>query len=411
MYRFLLSLAAPVLLIRAALSGGLRERLGHGGPDAARRGRVLWLHGASNGELTAARPLIDALLAHDPAIALIVTCNSATGRALVDGWNLPRVSVRFAPLDLRIALRRFIATWQPEALIVVENELWPNRMQVMRALHRPVILVSARMSPRSARRWQKLPGLAAQVLGAIRYLSAQDSASAARFAELGLPSDRIGPALNLKSLTEPPADIDTAALKALQGVYARADTVLAASTHEGEERVILRGYAQALSERPGLRLILAPRHPRRRDELVALLEQRRLNFAVRSRGEMPGPDTHVYLADTLGEMPLWYSLAGISFVGGSLVPRGGHTPFEPVALGSALLHGPHLENFAETYAALQAGGGAILVQDAEAFARCLIGCDAAAQAALAQRARKVLTDLRPSAGLAPLTRQITELLT
>lgn len=410
LYRLLLSLAAPVLLLRAAVSGGLHERLGHGGPETARRGTVLWLHGASNGELTAARPLVDALLDHDTDLSLIVTCNSATGRALIEGWDLPRVSARFAPLDLRVALRRFIAAWQPEALIVVENELWPNRMLAMRARQRPVILVSARMSPRSARRWKYLPSAVAQILGAIRYLSAQDSASATRFAELGLPPDRIGPALNLKSLIAPPADIDGTALRTLRQVYTRADTVLAASTHEGEERVVLRGYAQALYERPRLRLILAPRHPRRRDEIIALLERRRLNFAVRSRGEVPGPDTHVYLADTLGEMPLWYSLAGVSFVGGSLVPRGGHTPFEPVALESALIHGPHLANFADTYAALQAGGGAVLVRDADELARALIASDASQQARQANQARAVVADLRPSAGIAPLIRQITDLL-
>lgn len=410
LYRILLSLAAPILLIRAALSGGLAERLGQGGPEAARRGSVLWLHGASNGELTAARPLIEALLEHDPKLSMLVTCNSATGRALINDWALPRVTARFAPLDLRFALRRFLASWQPEGLIIVENELWPNRILMMRAMGRPVMAVSARMSPRSARRWKRLPSVAMPVMGALRFLSAQDSASAARFAELGLPDDRIGPALNLKSLIAAPRGVDKSTLKALQQVYNHADTVLAASTHEGEERVILRGFAQALSGRPALRLILAPRHPRRRDEIITLLDRQRLNYAVRSRGEAPGPDTHIYLADTLGEMPLWYRLAGISFVGGSLVPKGGHTPFEPVALGSALAHGSHLENFADVYAALQAGGGAVQIDDADQLAQFLVSCDASTQAELAERARTVVADLRPSAGIAPLVHRITALL-
>lgn len=397
-------------MLRAARSGGLRERLGGTGPQAARRGPLLWLHGASNGELTAAHPLIAALLDRDPALSMVVTCNSATGRALIAGWGLPRVTARLAPLDLRITLRRFLAAWQPDALIVVENELWPNRLLMMHRLDRPVIAVSARMSKRSARGWQRFAPLARRIMGMISYLSAQDSASGARFVALGLDPGRIGPALNLKSLTAAPGDIDVAALDALRPALPRQATVLAASTHEGEERVILRAFAQALSAKPGLRLILAPRHPRRRDEVIALLDRQRLNYAVRSRGQAPGPDTQIYLADTLGEMPLWYSMAGMTFIGGSLVPRGGHTPFEPIALGSALAHGPHLENFAEIYAALQAGDGSTLVENADDLAHFMVTFDAARQSASAERARQIVEARQSTAGIAPLVARISQLI-
>ncbi len=409
LYRILLALAAPVFAFRLWRegAGAARQRLG-GAIGGARRGAVIWLHAASNGELTAARPLILALLERDPRLTVLVTCNSATGLELVRGWGLARVVARLAPLDYRRVLRRFIGGWQPDVLILIENELWPNRMALMRALRRPVVVLSARMSATSAARWGRLGGLARAVMHNISWLSAQDSASAARFLALGLPEARLGEALNLKT-DAVPGDFDADERDRLSGVFARATTVLAASTHDGEEAGLLRGFVDARAKNPALRMIIAPRHPRRAPEIAALIERSRLPYATRSAGEDPGPGTAVYLADTLGEMPLWYELAGIVFVGGSLAPQGGHTPFEPAAHGCALLHGPHLENFADIYAALAAGQAAIRVDDATGFARALLRLDAGAQKALAARAAAVIEDHRNDAGLAPLLDKLAEL--
>ncbi|MHC0053282.1 3-deoxy-D-manno-octulosonic acid transferase [Actibacterium sp. D379-3] len=409
-YRLLLSLAAPYFVLRLWRGGRAQmvERLGGNGPGRMGRGLVIWLHAASNGEATAARPLIDALLARDDKLTLIVTCNSETGRALVRGWGLARVSARLAPLDYRLTLRRFIGNWQPDALILIESELWPNRMAAMRALSRPVVVLSARMSDKSAATWGRMPGLARQVIGAISYLSAQDAASEARFQALGLPEDRTGPVLSLKTRAAP-GGFDADEKARLAPLLPRVNTVLAASTHEGEEQVILLGFRKAHARRPDLRLILAPRHPRRRAEVQALIARQGLGCATRSAAELPDAQHPVYLADTLGEMPLWYDLAATTFVGGSLVARGGHTPFEPASHGSALLHGPHLDNFAEIYAGLQAAGGSAMIDSADALAHALLSLDDAARRRMTQAAATVIEALQGSAGLAPILDRLADL--
>ncbi|NHX27134.1 3-deoxy-D-manno-octulosonic acid transferase, partial [Escherichia coli] len=268
-YRLMLCLLAPALLIRAARAGGLSQRLG----DApAGRGPVIWLHAASNGEAMAARPLIEALRAAAPDPAITVTCNTTTGRDLVAGWGLPGVTALLAPLDFRWALRRFMARVRPQALIVIENELWPNRLTMMQAAGKPVIVASARMSQRSARGWQRRRGMAARVMGAITLLSAQDRASQDRFAELGLTPDRIAPVVNLKLTQDIPA-ADAGAVNRLRPLLPRASTVLAASTHEGEDEIILSAFVRARNDRPDLRLVLAPRHPRRGDDLEVMITE------------------------------------------------------------------------------------------------------------------------------------------
>lgn len=409
-YRLLLTLAAPVVALRLARRRDeADERLGGGAPAAARKGATIWVHAASNGEAAAARPLIEAMLACDPKLALVVTCNSATGRALVAGWGLARVTARLAPLDYRRALSRFLANWQPEALIVIENELWPNRLAMMADLKRPVLVLGARMSPRSLRRWQRFPSLARGVIGRLSYVAPQDAASRERFLSLGVDEARLGPVVSLKSGAGA-LPYDEAEYASLLPRFPHEATLLAASTHEGEERVILRGFAQALARRPAMRLILAPRHPRRAPEIVEMIKARNLTFAQRSAGEVPGPETSVYLADTMGEMPLWYALAGITFVGGSLVDKGGHTPFEPVSHGSALLHGPHVANFADAYAALAAAGASRRVDSADALAEACLDLDRGTRARMAKAAVAVIVRMQDSeAGLAPLVTRIGEL--
>ncbi|BAQ68975.1 3-deoxy-D-manno-octulosonic-acid transferase [Rhodovulum sulfidophilum] len=399
-YRILLSLAAPglaLLLLRARPFA--RERLGlsgtSNGPERLRH-PTIWLHGASNGELASARPLIERLLARRPDLCLVATSNSRTGRALVESWALPRVSARLAPYDYRWALRLFIGRWQPRALILIESELWPNRIFEMARRDRPVLLLGARLSARSAARWQRMPALARRLTGAIAYLSAQDPASRDRFATLGLAPERRGPVIDLKAFA-PAARPDADDLKALAPLLPRARTLLAASTHEGEEAPILEAFARRWRADPQARLVLAPRHPRRAAQIAALIERAGLGHATRSRGERPGSDRPVLLADTMGEMALWYALAGVSFIGGSLVDKGGHTPFEPAAAGSAILHGPHVANFAAVYRALDRAGAAEGVAGADGLSAALAALDGAEQTRRAACAREVLAGLRAEA--------------
>nr|WP_245749403.1 glycosyltransferase N-terminal domain-containing protein [Gemmobacter aquatilis] len=392
LYRALMRVALPVMAATTALrqgrgrlpAGALAERLGSAPGGAA--GPVVWLHGASNGELTSARWLIERLLAARPDLHLVITTNSASGRAMVAGWGMARVSARLAPYDLPGAVRRFRARWRPRALIVLENELWPERIRQM-AGDGPVVMLGARLSAGSARNWQRVaPALIGATLARLALVSAQDGQSEARLVGLGLPQDRLGPRLMLKSRAA------AAAVAAAPFVppCPRDRILLAASTHEGEEAVVLEAFAQARAAFD--LLILAPRHPRRGAEVAGLIAVRGLGFATRSTGEVPGPGVAVYLADTLGEMAHWYAMAGATVVGGTYGPAGGHTPFEPAAFGSALLHGPSVANFAEVFAALDAAGAALPAADAGALAAALRGLGGAAQARLAAAARVVLTE-------------------
>ena len=393
LYRLLVSLLAPLMVLRLALrrlrgrepAGALAERLGRAPRD---EGPVLWLHGASNGELTSARALLTALIAEAPGLRVLVTANTLTARKMVQGWALPGVTAALAPLDHRLVLRRFLTRARPAALVVVENEFWPNRLAACAQARIPVLVIGARMSARSARRWARLPSLARPLVGAIHLLSAQDAASEAHFRQLGLPAGRIGPALNLKAGLAPA--VPAAELRRLAPLFDRPRTLLAASTHAGEEAPVLEAFAQLWQSDPARRLILAPRHPRRADEVAALITAAGLGFARRSQAELPGPQSPILLADTMGEMPLWYALAGVTFVGGSLVDKGGHTPFEPAAQASAILHGPHTGNAAEAYAALAAAGAALLVTDAASLAAAVQSLDAERQAQQAAAARRAL---------------------
>ncbi|MGB7270233.1 MAG: glycosyltransferase N-terminal domain-containing protein [Albidovulum sp.] len=406
-YRLLFSLAFPVLLLRLGLRcvrgreslRSLTERLG-GGSTPRTDAALLWLHGASNGELTSARDVLQSLLDRSPSLQILVTTNTQTGRDLAIGWGLPRLSVAMAPLDHQLVLARFLNRWQPRAMILVESELWPNRLALCAKRAIPTLMIGARISAKSTRPWAHIPGLSRTLTRALCFLSAQDAASEARFRALGLTAAQIGPVVSLKSARPgaPPADNRE---NAPDLPFARAFTLLAASTHDGEEVQVLDAFAAAQRKAPDLRLILAPRHPRRRDAIEAEIRARGLTHATRSRHQPAQPDTLVYLADTMGEMDHWYRAAGMTFVGGSLTDHGGHTPFEPTSHGSAILHGPYLANFVPAYAALTAGNGALAVKDAPTLASTLtaLAGDSHRQNEIAQAAVSALAALSDRGGL------------
>lgn len=346
---------------------------------------VIWLHGASNGELTSVRPLATALLALCPGLRLVVTANTTTGRALAASWQSDRITATMAPLDFRLTTRRFLKRTGVQALLVVENELWPNRIGLLDAAGKPVVVVGARISEHSADRWARYPGIAAALFGRLTGVSAQDDASARRYLRLGLRPEAVFPQLDLKQLAAAMPETPVG------NTHHRTKTVLAASTHEGEEAVVLEAFAALWRADPEWRLILAPRHPRRSPEIIALAAALGLPLLRRTDGAMPEDVRAVFLADTMGEMPLWYARAPVTFVGGSLADRGGHTPYEPTAFGSAILHGPHLSNFAETYARLAAKNAAIQVTDAASLrAGFALAADPGAAAQLAAKAHDAL---------------------
>ncbi|MBU2959214.1 glycosyltransferase N-terminal domain-containing protein [Paracoccus sp. 1_MG-2023] len=361
-------MAEAALRLRMAIGGSdtlaqrlVRDRI----PDPA----AIWVHGASVGELTSARTVIEALASAHP---LIVTANSVTGRDMVQGWGIP---ARLAPLDVPGALQSFLTATRPCLAVTIENEFWPLRSRMLADAGVAQAMIGARISERSWRRWRRMRGIIAPMLARIDALSAQDAGSEDRLLALGLRPGTVVPRLDLKLLTPasvvpPPEDA------------ARDRTILAASTHEGEDAAILDAFA---TTRGATRLILAPRHPRRAPEIMALIRERGIPATQRSLGADSPPEGGVLLADTLGEMPRWYAAAGICIIGGTIVDHGGHTPWEPAAHRCALLRGPHIGNFTEGFAALR---DCTLPFEAAALQQLLD--DAPRRRAMGQAARDVL---------------------
>ena len=402
---------APLLLAARARRGKedparIGERLGR--PSAPRPpGPLIWLHGASLGEAVSLLPLLPALARAAPDAGLLLTSGTVAAARRLSG-ALPGGAIhQYAPVDTARAVRRFLDHWRPSLAIRAESELWPRMLVEAARRTLPVALVNARLSARSAARWARLPGMARALFAPLALAVTQDAETAARLAGLGADPARVRQGANLKSavaVPEAPAD----ALARARAAVAGRRVWLAASTHPGEEAAAAAAQATLA---PETLLVLAPRHPDRGTEIAADLAAHGLSAARRSHGEAPGPATRVWLVDTLGEMGLWYRLAEVVFVGGSLAPHGGHTPFEPAALGPAILHGPHTENFGPAYAALAAEGGAMRIAgDAAlgpAVARLMADPDRRREmAAAAARVRVAMTpDLEALAGeLAALMR-------
>ena len=381
-YRVAMLAALPLLALVTLLPrrGGpalWAERFGIG---PARPG-ALWLHAASNGEAASARRLLETLLAEFPGLEAVVTTHTVTGRALVASWGIGRVHARLAPWDAWPGIAAFMRRWRPCAHLVIESEIWPERLLACQARGIPTALISARLSERSAARWAAAPRSAERLLGTLEGLAPQDEASAARFASLGLPPAALWPVETLKADLpdlERPNDWDR-----LRAAFPRERTVIAASTHEGEEALAIAAWDRV----PGLRLILAPRHPRRLPEVLAAIGAR--PHTLRGSGRAP---EGIYVIDTLGELRALYGLAAMAFVGGSVAPRGGHTPFEPVAEGCVVIHGPDTRNAAPAYEALRAADAALRIEDEEGLASAFaLTADPARLAAMADRARAALS--------------------
>jgi 3-deoxy-D-manno-octulosonic-acid transferase len=284
-------------------------------------------------------------------------------------------------------VRRFLGHWRPDLALWVESELWPNLVLETAARGVPMLLLNARLSPRSYARWRRMPRLIGPLLSCFRNILALTPAEAERFRLLGAAN--VAVAGNLKYDASPPPG-EPAALAALARTVGTRPLWLAASTHAGEEAPVAATHAALKAQQPTLLTILVPRHPERGGDVAALLEGAGLRVARRSRGEPIAPETDIYLADTLGELGLFYRLAPIVFVGGSLVPLGGHNPLEPAQLDCALIAGPHMENFSEIRAALERADALETVTDGETLrhsvAALLARPDEAAHRAAAARA-------------------------
>ena len=371
-YRALTRYAAPV----APLLLVWRTRIGKEEP--ARRperygeasvprpsGFLVWFHAASVGEANAVLPVIDAIAAEHPEIGLLLTTGTVTSAKLARA-RLPKGAVhQYVPLDNQDYVRRFLKHWQPDLAVFVESEIWPNLVLETNALNVPLVLVNGRMSFRSFRRWRNRPGLSRPLFSAFGLVLAQNDRFAQRFTALGTP--RTVAVGNLKA-DAPPPPVDLAGHKKLAAALAGRTVWLAASTHPGEDDIAAVAHLAMKKARPDLLTVIVPRHPERGPFIARLLEGANLKVALRSEGKLPEAGTDIYIADTIGELGLFYNLVPVALIGGSLVPHGGQNPVEAIKLGAAVVTGPHWRNFADAYEELLASGGAVQVSDAQSLA-------------------------------------------
>ena len=338
------------------------ERLAWTPVDPARRGGVL-LHCASVGEVIAARPLIEALLARSDWGPLTVTCTTPTGSTQLRKDFGTRVGHCYFPLDGVGAPRRFLQHWRPRIVILLEREIWPTFLHAAQTLGVPVVLANGRLSARSAALYQRWPSLSGPALAALQMLCVENEETAQRFRRLGVRTRRLVVTGNIKSdvYVGPVLHERMATLRATLGTR---KVLTAGSTHAGEDEALVPAFATHLQHAPGSLLILVPRHPERFDTVARLLQQAGLRFARHSQGQAVSADTQVLLGDTMGDLMLWYGVADACFVGGSLIPRGGHNPLEPLHLDRPLIVGSHTANFDALYRRLGMAGAMLLASDA-----------------------------------------------
>jgi 3-deoxy-D-manno-octulosonic-acid transferase len=375
-YRALMRLAAPIapLMLAWRTRRGKEEaprrleRYGEAGLPRP-QGFLAWFHAASVGETNAVLPVIDALAADHPQVRILLTTGTVTSAKLARA-RLPEGAIhQYVPLDHQDYVRRFLSHWRPDLAVFVESEIWPNLLLETKAKEVPIVLVNGRMSASSFRRWRARPGLSRPLFSAFDLVLAQNDRLAQRFTALGAPSAlSVG---NLKA-DAPPPPVDLAGHKRLASAFAGRTVWLAASTHPGEDDMAALAHRAIKQERPDLLTIIVPRHPDRGPLIAKLLSGAGFTVALRSEGKLPEPDTEIYIADTIGELGVFYNLVPVAFIGGSLVPHGGQNPVEAIKLGAAVVTGPHWRNFADAYEELLAAHGAIQVSDAPALASAVL---------------------------------------
>ncbi|KEJ89399.1 3-deoxy-D-manno-octulosonic acid transferase [Sulfitobacter donghicola] len=337
------------------------ERLGNATENRA-NGTLIWFHAASVGESLSVLALMTRMGEQLPSAHFLITSGTATSAALIEARMPPRCVHQFAPLDAPGPLKRFLRHWQPDAAIFVESELWPQMLRRTYASGATMALVNARMSERSIASWAKRPRLAAYLFDVFDLILTQNDAMAEAMVRLQAPAPKVARGQNLKSFAGPlPQDHDL--IFEARATLGHRPVWVAASTHAGEEQGILAAHKRLLEQHPDLLLILVPRHPERGDEVLQLISEAGMSYSRRSSGDLPSGE--VFLADTLGELGNWYALSDIVFLGGSLLPIGGHNPFEVAQSGATVLSGTHVFNFAETFSAMEAAGAAGLVAGKE----------------------------------------------
>lgn len=396
-YRRLSSAMVPLapVLIRRRLKLGKEDpaRVGERrgvSADVRPHGPLVWIHGASVGEVLAAAALIEKLRGLN--LRILLTSGTVTSAAIV-AKRFPRdVIHQYVPYDSPRYVARFLDHWRPSLALFIESDLWPNLILSSSARRLPMVLINGRMSQRSFPRWQRMSNTISALLDRFDICLAQSRMDGDRFAALGSRNVVITGNLKL-DVAAPPAD--PAKLERLMAVTRGRPIVVAASTHPGEEEQLVETHRALAGFFPSLLTVIVPRHPDRGEAVARVVEAAGLHGALRSREELPIANTDIYVADTMGELGLFYRLAPIVFMGGSLVPHGGQNPIEAVKLGAAIVHGPHVFNFTDVYEALDHAGGARRAETQEALVKQLgqLLADATAREAAQGAAEHVVLQL------------------
>ncbi|MES2212838.1 MAG: lipid IV(A) 3-deoxy-D-manno-octulosonic acid transferase [Pseudomonadota bacterium] len=371
LYSGLLYACLPIVLLRLVwrsmhyrvLRARLRERFGIL-KTKPKPGQTLWIHAVSVGEIQSIVPFVQAFYRIYPHVRIHITTTTATGLARAETLMGHLAEVSFFPYDLGQNWTRFFKAVRPSMLILVESEIWPNLLHECANQKIPVIMANARLSQRSFRRWRRISGYARRMFQPIQFVGAQSAVDAERFAKVGIPLSKIGEIGNLKFDIHLSAE-STRIAKQLRTTWGSRPVWIAASTHPGEEAVVLKVHQQLLVEWPDLILILVPRHPERFQGIAQLLEQQGVPFVTRSSEHQLSGQQHVYLGDTLGELRMLYQCADVAFVAGSLVPVGGHNPLEPAAAAIPSVMGPYVENCLAIVRALQDVGALTVIHQTD----------------------------------------------
>lgn len=376
LYTLILHLLLPVALLRLLLRGtkepgGLRrvpERLGFT-PKAARGRGPIWIHGASVGEIQGARALVAALARRFPGCPLLVTTVTATGARHTQQVFAGQANHLYLPYDLPWAAEAFLSAVQPRLLIVMETEIWPNLLRVCQSRGVPAALVNGRVSDRSYRGYAFFRRFMAEALGRFSFIAAQSAEDARRFRALGAPPEKVLVMGNLKFDLPPPAG-PAAAADIRERVLAASERPvwIAASTHAGEEALVLDALGRLQDQGTDCLLVLAPRRPERFDKVFALCQSRGFAVARRAKAPRAASGAEVYLLDTIGDLESFYGAADLAFVGGSLVPHGGHNALEAARWGLPIITGPHTSNFREVVQLLEEAGALVVVSDGKELA-------------------------------------------
>jgi 3-deoxy-D-manno-octulosonic-acid transferase len=401
LYSLVLYLLTPItvyhLIWRGFRQAAYFERWSerYAGFGAPRDSRVLWVHAVSVGEVNAAIPLVDALLARRPDLRLLVTTITPTGSARVRALWGDRIDHAYLPYDLPGAVSRFLRHFRPYAALIMETELWPNLLFGCRDHGVPVYVLNARLSARSLRGYRVLAPLVSRALRTVRGIGAQSQADARRFVRLGAQAARVHQTGNLKFDLELPSSVETFG-RDCRARRAGRLAWIAASTHVDEEAAVIALHRRLRGRWPALLLMWAPRHPERFRAVAEQATAAGFRTSRRSEQRWAGPDCDVFVIDTLGELLNFYACADITFVGGSLQEVGGHNLLEPAATGTPIVTGPHLHNFADISQRLQAAGGLRIGADEREVGDALEAMldDAALRAAMANAGRDLVASGR-----------------